>query len=112
MKKNPELNKLIEELSGKEEKIWKNLARRLSGPRRNLTLVNLARLNRYASNKEKIVVPGKVLGYGNIEKEILVSALSFSGEAERKIKKAGGKCYTIGELLKESPKGEKIRIFG
>lgn len=106
------MKKLIKELSKKEDKIWKDIARRLSKPRRNIAVVNVARINRYAKKKESIIIPGKVLGYGNLDKEILVGAFSFSKEAEKKIKNAGGKCISIEEFIVENPKGSKIRLFG
>lgn len=111
MKTNTRLKCLVEDLSKKEEKVWKDLAWRLSRPRKNFSSINITRINRYAKDKESIVVPGKVLGNGNLEKTVFVSALSFSCEAEQKIKKAGGKCMTIEELVRENPKGSNLRIF-
>lgn len=111
MKKvNPRRKRLIEELSKKEEKIWKDVAKRLLKPRN--VVVNVARINCYAKKDDKILVPGKVLGYGNLDKTVYVGAFSFSKEAEKKIKNAGGKCINIEELVDENPKGNKIRIFG
>ena len=111
-KTNFRMKKLIKELSKKEDKIWKDVARRLSKPRRNIAVVNIARINRYAKKKESILIPGKVLGYGNLDKEVLVGAFSFSEEAKKKIKNAGGKCMSIEEFVAENSKGNKIRLFG
>ena len=109
-KTNPRITGLINNLSGKEEKIWKDLALRLSKPGK--TVVNVARIGRYAKKGENLIVPGKVLGYGNIGTPVFVGALSFSKEAEEKIKKAGGSCTRIEEVVKENPKGKKVRLFG
>jgi len=111
-KTNPKILKLIEELSNKKEKIWKDIAERLSKPRRNYAVVNIAEINRYGKNGDVIIVPGKVLGYGDLDKKIIVSALSFSSEARKKIIGAKGKCLEMEELLKENPKGSNTRIFG
>ncbi len=111
MKTNARLKKLVEDLSEREEKVWKDIAWRLSRPRKNFSSINVTRISRYAKDKESIVVPGKVLGNGNIEKKVFVGALSFSCEAEKKITKAGGKCMTIEELVRENPKGSNLRIF-
>lgn len=110
-KKDARLKKLAEELSGKEGKIWKDLARRLSGPRKNMAAINMARISRYAKSGDNIVVPGKVLGDGNLDKKVSLGALSFSKEAKKKVTGAGGRCMTIEELVRENPKGSKLRIF-
>jgi len=111
-KKNPELVKLIEELSKRRENIWRDVASRLSKSRKNMAEVNVDRINRYAKEGETILVPGKVLAQGKIVKKVNVAAFKFSKEAKRKIIEAGGKCMSIGELLEENPKGSNVRIFG
>lgn len=109
-KTNPKLKKLIEDLSKKDEKIWKDVAQRLSKPKK--IEVNLARINRYAKKGDNVLVPGKVLGYGNLDKVLTVSAFSFSKEAEKKIKNAGGMTMNIEELVVKNPKGSKIILLG
>lgn len=104
------MKKLIDELSKKEGNIWKDVAKRLSKPRR--VVINLAKINRFAKNGDNILVPGKVLGYGNLDKNLTISAFSFSNEAVNKISNSGGKYMTIEELVNNNPKGNKIRLFG
>lgn len=104
---NPELVNLINVLKNKKEKIWKDVALRLSKKR---TVVNIAKISRHAKDNEIILVPGKVLGYGKLDKKVTVAALSFSKEAEKKIKGAKGKCKKINDILNENQKN--IRIFG
>ncbi len=111
-KTNPKILELIKKLSDRKEKIWKDLSERLSKPRRNYAIVNIAKINRYGKNGDIIVVPGKVLGYGDLDKKITVSAINFSSEAKRKIISAKGKCLEMEELLKENPKGSNVKIFG
>lgn len=111
MKTDTRLKIIVEELSKKKENVWKDLALRLSKPRKNISSINISRISRYAKEKESIVVPGKVLGDGSIDKKIFIGALSFSREAERKITMAGGKCMTIEEIVKENPRGTNLRIF-
>ncbi len=95
-----------------QTKLWKRIAKELERPTRERREVNLSRINRYAKQGETIIIPGKVLGSGEIEKKVDISAFSFSKSAEEKIKKAGGKVTTIKELLKNNPKAEKVRILG
>ena len=95
----------------RKEKVWKDLAKRLSKPSRGLAGVNLEKLQRAAEkNKGKVlVVPGKVLGKGELVLEAEVSAFSFSKEAGRKIRERG-KAFSITELLESKKKGSEIVI--
>jgi len=73
--------------------------------------VNLSRLNRHTRAKETVVVPGKVLGAGNLDRAISVAAFSFSAQARLKISKAKGKCLSISELLERNPDGSNVKIM-
>ena len=112
---NPELLKLIRSLRKKAKEnnvaIWRDVADRLSTSKRQRTSVNLSRLNRYAEQKEAVVVPGKVLGAGRLEHPLVVAAFAFSNEARQKIVQAKGKCLTISELVENIPKGSNVRIM-
>jgi len=106
---------LISELNKKsrehEANIWKRIAEDLAKPTRQRRIVNLYKINKYTKDKETVIVPGKVLGVGEIEHSVVVAAFKFSGSALEKINKVG-KAITITELIKESPKGKRIRIIG
>jgi len=114
-KTDPALIALISDLKAKERDngaaIWRDIAKRLEKPRRNWAETNLSKLDRYAADGETIIVPGKVLGAGNISKKITVAAYSFSAAAESAIVAAGGKVMTISDLMAENPKGSKVRIM-
>ncbi|NWF87154.1 50S ribosomal protein L18e [Candidatus Bathyarchaeota archaeon] len=113
---NPELLDLIHFLKkqSKENKaeIWRDIAERLAKPRRKRVAVNLSRLNRYTQKNEMVVVPGKVLGAGEINHPITVTAFALSGKAKEKIKAAKGKHLSFSELIKKNPKGSNIKIIG
>jgi len=108
---NPILAGLISDLKVSEAPIWKDVAKRLSRPRRIRTSVNVSRLNRYAKDGDTILVPGKLLAAGAVDKKLTVSAFTFSEKAREKIEAAGGKCLGIAELMKKNPKGSKVRMF-
>jgi len=112
---NPYLKNLIEELRKKyfelKAPIWLDLAEKLGKPRRKRIEVNISRISRYAKENEVIVVPGVVLGAGDLEKPLKIAAWRFSKKAREKIEKAGGKCLSIEELMKENPKGSGVRII-
>jgi len=116
MKTNPLLITLIQDLKKKayenDVAIWKDIALRLEKPSRNWPEVNLDRINRYIRENETALVPGKVLSIGNLTKKVSIAAWSFSEKSQEKIKKAGGKCMSIEDLLKNNPKGKDIRILG
>jgi large subunit ribosomal protein L18e len=115
-KTNPNLVGLIGKLKEasrvNKAPVWRDIALRLEGPSRNWAEVNISRLDRYAGENETVVVPGKLLGSGEIGKKVTVAAYRFSGQAKEKIVKAGGKDLSIEELMAKNPKGSKIRIMG
>ncbi len=115
VKTNPNLKKLIEDLKKdgfkKESPFQVSLARRLEKPTRQMSEVNLRQMETFAKKGETIVVPGKVLGTGELSKPLKIAAWKFSKDAEKKIKKAKGKTMTIRELVKKKPKGKKVRVF-
>jgi len=113
---NPQLVELIRFLKkqSREQKapIWKAVAEKLAVSRRRRIAVNISRINRYTEKNETVVVPGKVLGAGELNHPVTVAAFAFSETAEQKIKKAKGKCLTIPELVKKNPKGSNVKIIG
>jgi len=83
----------------------------LARSNRQRRIVNLYKLDKFTKEGEIIIVPGKVLGVGDLNHKLTVAAWLFSGNAFDKINKIG-KAISINELIKESPKGKKIRIIG
>ena len=109
---NENTRKLIAELRKKKEKFYSDLARHLEKSKRNKAQVNVQRIQKL-SNKFTgfdFVVPGKVLGVGELNKAINVYALSFSRDAKAKITKAGGKAHTLSQLMKDERADIKVRM--
>lgn len=69
--------------------------------------VNIWKLEKICSDGDVVIVPGKVLGDGEITKRLIVYALGFSKPAKDKIIAAGGKALKLKDL-KEKVKGMKI----
>ena len=113
-KTNPRVERLMEDLKRiareRGAPIWKDIAKRLDKPRRNYAEVNLSKINRYSLANDTIVVPGKVLGAGAIEKPITIAALGFSKKAYEKVS-SQGKCMSIEELMETNPKGSGVKII-
>ncbi|ADM27043.1 LSU ribosomal protein L18AE [Ignisphaera aggregans DSM 17230] len=91
--------------------IWRYVAELLSRPSRRRVVVNLSKINRYSKEGDIIVVPGKVLGCGELNHRVTIGAMAFSMQAVEKIKKAGGRIMHILELVKENPKGSRVKII-
>jgi len=112
---NPHLKELITELKKKASehgaRIWKRIAVDLEKPTRQRRIVNLYKINKFTKKDETVIVPGKVLGLGELNHKVTVAAWQFSDSAVEKINKVG-KAIRIFDLLKESPKGKRIRIMG
>lgn len=112
---NPNLRELITELKKKASengaRIWKRIASDLEKPSRQRRIVNLYKINKFTKKDETVIIPGKVLGLGELNHKVTVAAWQFSDSAFEKINKIG-KAIQIFDLLKESPKGKKIKIMG
>ncbi|WMW23373.1 50S ribosomal protein L18e [Methanolobus mangrovi] len=94
-----------------EAAIWRDVAKRLEKPGRNYAQVNLSKISRYAKDGETVLIAGKVLGAGLLDKAVTVAAYNFSVTAIEKITSLGGKCLTIEQILEENPKGSGIKIL-
>ncbi|MFH0979114.1 MAG: 50S ribosomal protein L18e [Candidatus Woesearchaeota archaeon] len=113
---NPELQKLIIDLrriSHKENSdIWTRIASDLQKSTRSRRVVNLSRINRYSSDNDTVIVPGKVLSSGSLSHKVHVAAFSFSAAARESILSSKGSALSIQELIKQNPKGKNVRIIG
>ncbi len=91
--------------------IWRYVAELLERPRRLRIVVNVSKINRYTESGDVVVVPGKVLGAGNIDHPVTVAAIGFSKQAADKIRAAGGRVLHILQLLEENPRGSRVKII-
>lgn len=109
---NIQLSRLIVMLRKKNKDIWSRVANDLEKSTRSRREVNLSRIERNAAAGEILVVPGKVLADGRIDKKIEIAAFRFSAGAKQKIEKAGGKTMTIEQLVSKNPEAKGVRIIG
>ena len=75
------------------------VAKELARPKRQWASVNLDKI---AKAKGDVVVAGKVLSSGNLEKGKKVVAWSVSARALEKIKSAGGSFVFIGDEIRKN----------
>ena len=108
-KTNPELIRTI--IQAKKNKNWKPVAEILSTPGRKRKGVNLNQISKNSKTGETIVIPGKVLSLGDIDKKIKVVGFGFSEKAKEKLLEAKCEMSTLNEEIKKNPKGDKIKIL-
>jgi large subunit ribosomal protein L18e len=114
MKPNPEnrnLTELIGRLRTDKKAIWKRVSELLDKPKRAKVEVNVSKIARYAKEGITVIVPGKVLGAGELDKPVVVAAYRFSKAASESISNAGGKAISIGELYESSKDKVKDMII-
>lgn len=108
-KSNPEIVETIS-LAKKNEK-WIEVAEILSSPTRKKFVINLDQISDGAEDQDIIVVPGKVLSLGEINKKIKISAVGFSENAMQKLKESKIEFNYIKDEIKSNPGAEKIKIL-
>ena len=116
VKTNEALIDLIDQLKAQSRNtgaaLWRDVALRLEKSRSNWSQPNLSRLSRHAADEKFVLIPGKLLGSGEVSGKQTVAAFSFSAQAREKIEAAGGKTMTIAELMDKNPKGTGVFILG
>ena len=115
-KTNAHLVDTIAQLKAKSREtgaaLWRDVALRLSKSRKNWASPNLSRVSRYAPEGATIVVPGKLLGTGEVSGSPTIVAYSVSAGARAKVEEAGGRIMTLAELMNDNPSGSGVYILG
>ena len=115
-KTNPNLVDLIGDLKAQSREtgapLWRDVALRLSKSRSNWAQPNLSRLSRHCPEGVTVLVPGKLLGSGEVSAKHDVAAYSVSAGAREKIEAAGGRILSLAELMNENPNGSGVYILG
>ncbi len=113
-KTNPVLKKEIaklEEAGRKEDaRVYTKAAEELKKTDKNRTEVNISKIQRHAEEGDTVLVPGKVLGAGRLNKEVKVAAFKFSKGARKAISDVGDSMY-IKDLIEENPEGKQVKIM-
>ncbi len=92
--------------------IWLKLAKLALKKSASKRVVNLTQINDVTKEGEVIVVPGKVLGTGNLAHKITISSFSISNSAAKKIIESGGNIIAFKEMIEKFPTGKGVRIIG
>ncbi len=108
-KNNRELVETIMLASKKEE--WLKVAQILSYPRSKKVNINLEKINDKTKQGDFVLVPGKVLSQGEMDKKIKIAAFNYSEKAKEKLKKAGCEVLNIAEEIKKNPEMKGVKII-
>jgi large subunit ribosomal protein L18e len=92
--------------------IWSKLAKLALKTSVSRRVVNLTKINQVTKENAVIVVPGKVLGTGNVLHKITLSSFSISNSAAKKIIESGGTIISFSEMIKKFPTGKGVIIIG
>jgi large subunit ribosomal protein L18e len=103
--------KMIRDLWKTKRRIWKQISKKLSGPRRNRIEANLYRINKNTKEDDVVVIPGKVLANGDLDHKITIACLTFSKSAQKKVEDSGSKLISIEDLLQQNPEGKNVKLF-
>ena len=113
--KNERLKELVSNLKKQsiEQKrnIWKRIALELERPTRQHRVVNLSKIEKHSKDNDVVIVPGKLLSGGELNKKVTIIAYSFSRNV---VDKTNGKAaiISIEEAMKKYPNGKDIKIIG
>ena len=98
-------------IAAKKNEKWLEIASILSAPRRKRINLNLGEINKETKEGERIILPGKVLSQGEINKKIKIAALDFSEKAKEKLLKAGCEISSIFDEIKKNSDAKGVRIL-
>jgi large subunit ribosomal protein L18e len=106
---NPILLETIELLQEQDAPVWNSVAENLGKVNRDRAEVNLSDIERVAEDGDTVVVPGKVLGSGYLNKDVTVAAFKASNSAKNQIQDKGEFMF-IQDLVEENPEGTEVRV--
>jgi large subunit ribosomal protein L18e len=92
--------------------IWKAVIKEVSRSRSKRRQVNIGQLAQVTKDKEIVIVPGKILGSGDISHKLTIWCFAISEAATKKILDAGGKILALDNLIKKYPDGKGVRLIG
>jgi large subunit ribosomal protein L18e len=104
------LRNLIIKLKASNSEFWLNVASLLARPRRKAIKVNLEKINKETKADDVVVVPGKVLGKGYLDKPITLACLAISQKARKEVEK-NSRLIGIAELYQQNKEGKGIKLI-
>ena len=108
-KANPILVETI--IAAKKNANWNDVASVLSGSKKNRLNLNLEDIDKESKDGETIIVPGKVLSQGELNKKLKIVALSFSEKAKEKLLKSKIETSIMLDEIKKNPEAKGIKVL-
>ncbi len=107
-KTNNTMKDIIIVLEKAKKPIWKRIAQELKASTRRRASVNVTKIEKNTKENDTVVIPGKVLGDGELTHKVTVAALGFSKSAAEKLK---DNAISIKTLVEKNPKGTGVKIL-
>lgn len=98
-------------LLAKKNGAWNKIAQIIGGSRKKYSSINLKEIDTCSQDGDIVVVPGKVLSSGNLDKKVKVCAVNFSESAKEKLKNAKIGYFKILEEIKKNPEAKDVKIL-
>jgi len=92
--------------------VYRRAVKLLSKKTNQLVEVNVGKLEAISPEDGVLLVPGKVLGEGEVSKKLHVGAVAFSASAVQKIGSAGGEALQIKEFVAKYAEGKGVLLVG
>jgi len=108
-----ETDKILVEtiILGKKNPAWEKIIKKVSGSRRKRLELNLDEIDNQTKDNDLVIIPGRVLGKGNIKKKIKISAMKYTESAKEKLKESKIEFNLIEEEIKSNPEGKGIKVL-
>ncbi len=96
-----------------KRRIWKDVSKRITKPKKNKVEINLYKINNKTKNGDLIIVPGKILGMGSLDHTVIIACLKASKSAKKIVENSSteSKIISIEELLEKNPSGSNVKII-
>ena len=98
-------------IKSKKNKNWFEIAKIISGPRRRRIIVNLDQINKESKDGETVLIPGKILSKGEVDKKIKIVASDISEVAMEKLGKVKISYSNILDEIKKNPEAKDLKIL-
>ncbi len=116
MKVRPSISKTVGALEkaahGNEAPIWSKIIKMARGSISADRVVNIKKIAEHTNEGDSVIVPGKVLGVGDIPHKITLYSFSISEPAAKIITKAGGSVKPVEDAVKNHPTGKGLIMLG
>ncbi|MFZ5955088.1 MAG: uL15 family ribosomal protein [Nanoarchaeota archaeon] len=104
-------NSILVETIIKLKKTNPLVAKILATPKKKSVKINLDRINKESKEGDKILIPGKILSNGELNKKLEIVAWSASEKAIQKIQKSKSNFKEIIEEIKKNPELKNLKIL-